>query len=95
MFVKIQVKNILSSTRRMDDVESCLTGFIYLKSFDPVLHKQCNSIQYPCTLKVISKMSETEEYSGCLIFYVNSKKVVDENPDPAETLLSYLRNKLR
>ena len=39
MFVKIQVKNILSSTRRMDDVESCLTGFIYLKSFDPVLHK--------------------------------------------------------
>ena len=40
-------------------------------------------------------MSETEEYSGCLIFYVNSKKVVDENPDPGETLLSYLRNKLR
>ena len=79
----------------MDDVESCLTGFIYLKSFDPVLHKQCNSIQYPRTLKVISKMSEPEEYSGCLIFYVNSKKVVDENPDPAETLLSYLRNKLR
>ena len=95
MFVKIQVKNILSSTRRMDDVESCLTGFIYLKSFDPVLHKHCNSTQYPRILKVISNMSETEEYSGCLIFYVNSKKVVDENPDPGETLLSYLRNKLR
>ena len=79
----------------MDDVESCLTGFIYLKSSDPVPHKHCNSTQYPRILKVISNMPETEEFSGCLIFYVNSKKIVDENPDPGETLLTYLRNKLR
>ena len=82
----------------MADVESCQTGFICQKSVDPVLHRQ--TLQLNSKLNrifnvVISNMSETEEYSGCLIFYVNSKKVVDENPDPAETLLSYLRNKLR
>ncbi|XP_065174332.1 xanthine dehydrogenase [Atheta coriaria] len=30
-----------------------------------------------------------------LVFYVNGKKVVDENVDPSLTLLQYLRNKLR
>ncbi|KAK2160250.1 hypothetical protein LSH36_137g03002 [Paralvinella palmiformis] len=28
-----------------------------------------------------------------LIFYVNGQKIVEENPDPEETLLKYLRRK--
>ena len=30
-----------------------------------------------------------------LVFFVNGKKVVDTMPDPGQTLLTYLRNKLR
>eukprot|EP00090_Calanus_glacialis_P022255 TRINITY_DN34353_c0_g1_i1.p1 TRINITY_DN34353_c0_g1~~TRINITY_DN34353_c0_g1_i1.p1 ORF type:complete len:1353 (-),score=369.93 TRINITY_DN34353_c0_g1_i1:172-4230(-) len=30
-----------------------------------------------------------------LVFFVNGKKVVDNNPDPGQTLLTYLRNNLR
>jgi len=36
-----------------------------------------------------------EPPSSILVFFVNGKKVVDNNPDPAQTLLTYLRNKLR
>ena len=36
-----------------------------------------------------------EAATKTLVFYVNGKKVIDSNPDPGETLLTYLRNKLR
>jgi xanthine dehydrogenase/oxidase len=39
--------------------------------------------------------SESSSFSTQLIFFVNGKKVVDTSPDPATTLLSYLRMKLR
>ena len=44
---RLQVKYKIVHKRQMYDVESCLTGFIYLKSFDPVQHKHCNSTHYP------------------------------------------------
>ncbi|TDG48374.1 hypothetical protein AWZ03_005119 [Drosophila navojoa] len=41
-------------------------------------------------------MSKTAaEATSVLVFFVNGKKVVDSNPDPECTLLSYLRDKLR
>ncbi|GAB0088992.1 Xanthine dehydrogenase [Sergentomyia squamirostris] len=33
--------------------------------------------------------------SGTLVFFVNGKKIVEENPNPEETLLTYLRQRLR
>ena len=36
-----------------------------------------------------------EAVTTTLVFYVNGRKVIDSNPDPGETLLTYLRNKLR
>ena len=36
-----------------------------------------------------------EVVTTTLVFYVNGRKVIDSNPDPGETLLTYLRNKLR
>ena len=36
-----------------------------------------------------------DETSSTLIFFVNGRKVVDNNPDPSQTLLTYLRTKLR
>ena len=36
-----------------------------------------------------------EAATKTLVFFVNGKKVIDANPDPGETLLTYLRNKLR
>ena len=32
---------------------------------------------------------------GTLIFFVNGRKIVEPNPDPSQTLLTYLRNTLR
>ncbi|XP_058982542.1 xanthine dehydrogenase [Musca domestica] len=38
---------------------------------------------------------EKANVSSTLVFFVNGKKVVDPNPDPECTLLTYLRDKLR
>ncbi|XP_077979675.1 xanthine dehydrogenase/oxidase-like [Glandiceps talaboti] len=43
---------------------------------------------------MMSTMSEEEQSSDELVFYVNGRKVIDKNIDPETTLLSYLRNKL-
>ncbi|EDV93247.1 xanthine dehydrogenase [Drosophila grimshawi] len=40
-------------------------------------------------------MSTTAAKTSVLVFFVNGKKVIDSNPDPECTLLTYLREKLR
>ena len=44
---------------------------------------------------VVIQVKMDEAATKTLVFYVNGKKVIDSNPDPGETLLTYLRNKLR
>ncbi|CAH1790691.1 unnamed protein product [Owenia fusiformis] len=40
-------------------------------------------------------MAGLEQSGNTLVFFVNGKKITDDNPEPEETLLSYIRNKLK
>ncbi|XP_073814863.1 xanthine dehydrogenase-like [Musca autumnalis] len=47
------------------------------------------------TTEISVASMEMPNFSSTLVFFVNGKKVVDTNPDPECTLLTYLRDKLR
>ena len=87
------VKPVLSSRSTLDIlftffISLCtrgLTGSISVQ-------RQCdNSSQATVTMEGPA----TSSTSSTLVFFVNGRRIVEPSPDPGQTLLTYLRNKLR
>ena len=80
MSVKIEMKDWACQTSFLEVYQDFKTDFSQFPD-----HSLMDVIQV--------KMDEAA--TKTLVFYVNGRKVIDSNPDPGETLLTYLRNKLR
>ena len=89
------VKPVLSSRSTLDILftffislcTSGLTGSISIQ-------RQCdNSSQDTVTMEGSAAASAST--SSTLVFFVNGRRIVEPSPDPGQTLLTYLRNKLR
>ena len=72
----------------------CQTSFLTWRCIK--ISKQIDIRQFPDHSQLgVIQVKMDEAATKTLVFFVNGKKVIDANPDPGETLLTYLRNKLR